>query len=85
MTFEEKARGVFNRGVSASRDLTQKAQGKAKELSAMGVAKLEMMQLESHGERLIAKLGNEVSMTFVDKNHATVSRETPSPGAFSRR
>jgi len=78
MTFGEKARGVFNRGVSASRDLTKKARGKAKELSAMGVVKLEIMQLESHVEKLIAKLGNEVYMTLVDKNHATVSRETPS-------
>ncbi|MGA2613852.1 MAG: hypothetical protein ABSG38_10395 [Spirochaetia bacterium] len=78
MTFGEKARGVFNRGVSASRDLTKKARGKAKELSAMGVVKLEIMQLESHVEKLIAKLGKEVYMTLVDKNHATVSRETPS-------
>jgi hypothetical protein len=78
MTFGERARGVFERGMSASRDLTRKARGKAKELSAMGVVKLEIMQLESRTEELIAKLGDEVYTTLVDRNHATVSRETPS-------
>jgi hypothetical protein len=52
--------GVFKRGMTASRDLTKKARGKAKELSAMGVAKLEIMQLESDVEKLIAKLGKEL-------------------------
>jgi hypothetical protein len=67
MTFAEKMRGIINRGVAEAKDLGSK-----------GVLKLEIMQLQSHAEKLIAKLGDEVYMTLVDKNHATVSRDTPS-------
>ncbi|MGA2378531.1 MAG: hypothetical protein ABSG85_04425 [Spirochaetia bacterium] len=78
MTFAEKMQGIINRGGSESRDLAKKARGKAKDLGAMGVLKLEIVQLQSQAAKLIAKLGNEVYMTLVDRNHATVSRETPS-------
>jgi hypothetical protein len=44
----------------------------------MGALKLEIAQLQSQAEKLIAKLGSEVYMTLVDRNHATVSRDTPS-------
>jgi hypothetical protein len=44
----------------------------------MGVLRLEIVQLQAHAEKHIAKLGNVVYMTLVDKNHATVSRDTPS-------
>jgi hypothetical protein len=78
MTFAEKMQGIIDKGVAASKDLASRAGEKAKELGAMGVLRLEIVQLQSHAEKLIAKLGNEVYMTLVDKNHATVSRETHS-------
>jgi hypothetical protein len=78
MTFAEKMQVIIDKGVAASRDLTHKAGEKAKDLGAMGVLKLEIMHLQAHAEKLIAKLGNEVYRTLVDKNHATVSRDTPS-------
>jgi hypothetical protein len=78
MTFAEKMQGIINKGVAASKDLASKAGEKAKDLGAMGMLKLEIIQLESHAEKLIAKLGNEVYRTLVEMNHATVSRETPS-------
>jgi hypothetical protein len=78
MTFAEKMQDIINKGVAASRDLANKAGEKAKDLGAMGVVKLEIVQLQSHAEKLIARLGNEVYMMLVDRNHATVSRDTPS-------
>lgn len=78
MTFAEKMQGIIDKGVAASKDLASRAGEKAKELGAMGVLRLEIVQLQSHAEKLIAKLGNEVYRTLVDKNHTTVSRETPS-------
>ena len=78
MTFSERMQSIIDKGVAASKDLATRAGEKAKDLGAMGVLRLEIVQLQSHAEKLIAKLGNEVYMTLVDKNHATVSRETPS-------
>lgn len=77
MTFAEKMQVLINKGVAASKELANKAGEKAKDLGAMGALKLEIMQLQSHAEKLIAKLGTEVYATLVDANHATVSRETP--------
>jgi hypothetical protein len=71
--------------VVASGDLAKKARGKAKDLGAMGMLKLEIVQLQSEAGKLIAKLGNEVYMTLVEKDHATVSRETPSIRAFLKK
>jgi hypothetical protein len=67
MTFSEKLRGFIHKG-----------KADAKDLGSMGVLKLEIMQLQSQSNKLIAKLGNEVYKSLVDGNHATVSRETPS-------
>jgi uncharacterized protein YxjI len=60
MTFAEKMRGLINKGVGVSSDLAAKASGKAKELGAMGMVKLEIVQLESKAGKLIAKLGKEI-------------------------
>jgi hypothetical protein len=76
MKFSERMQDVINKGIATSKDLLGKAQVKAKELGAMGVLKVEIMQLNSHAEKLIAKLGNEVYMALVDKNQAAVSRDT---------
>lgn len=82
MTFAERMRGIINKGVVVSSDLATKARGKAKDLGAMGALKLEIVQLQSQAGKLIAKLGSEVYVMLVDKNHATVSRETASIKGF---
>ena len=82
MTFAEKMRGLINKVVGVSSDLAAKASGKAKELGAMGMVKLEIVQLESKAGKLIAKLGSEVYVMLVDKGHQTVSRDTASINGF---
>jgi hypothetical protein len=77
MTFAEKMQGIINKGVAATKDLASKAGEKAKDLGAMGMVKLDIMQLESHAEKVIAKLGNEVYRVLVEKNDASVSKDTP--------
>jgi hypothetical protein len=76
MTFTEKMQDIIDTGVAASRTLINRASEKAIELGALGVVRLEIVQLQSHAEKLIAKLGNEVYATLVDKDHSTVSRDT---------
>lgn len=82
MTFAERMRGLVNKGVGVSSDLANRARGKAKDLGAMGALKLEIVQLQSQAGKLIAKLGSEVYVLLVDKDHATVSRETASISGF---
>jgi hypothetical protein len=77
MAFSDKMRDLIDKGMAASKDLARKAGEKAKELGAKGALKLEIMQQQSHAEKLIAKLGNEVYSTLVEKDQATVSRNTP--------
>ena len=77
MTFAEKMQGIINKGMAATRDLASKAGEKAKDLGAMGVVKVEIMQLESHAEKIIARLGNEVYRALVEKKGESVSRDTP--------
>jgi hypothetical protein len=77
MTFGDKMHDIIDKGVSASRELASRAGEKAKDLGAKGVLKMEIMQLESHAEKLIARLGTEVYMTLVDRNQPSVSRDSP--------
>lgn len=78
MTFAATMQGIIDKGVVVSKDLARKARGKAKDYSAMGALKIEIMKLQSEEAKLIAKLGNEVYSTLVDRSRATVSRATPS-------
>jgi|WetSurMetagenome_2_1015567.scaffolds.fasta_scaffold1177568_1 hypothetical protein len=77
MTFAEKMHGIIDKGMAASRDLASRAGEKAKDLGAMGVLKLEILQLQTRAEKFVARLGTEVYATLVDRNQATVSRDTP--------
>jgi hypothetical protein len=76
MSFSERMRDMIDKGLVASRDLAKKAGEKAKELGEKGVLKLDIAQLESRAEKLIAKLGAEVYASMVDRNVQTVSRDT---------
>ena len=76
MSFAERMKDMIDKGLVASRDFAKKAGEKAKELGEKGVLKLEIAQLESRAEKLVAKLGAEVYASMVDRNVATVSRDT---------
>jgi len=76
MSFSERMRDMIDKGLVASRDFAKKAGEKAKELGEKGVLKLEIAQLESRAEKLVAKLGAEVYASMVDRNVQTVSRDT---------
>ena len=76
MSFSERMKELIDRGLVASRDFAKKAGEKAKELGEKGLLKIDIAQLESHAEKLIAKLGAEVYASMVDRNVETVSRDT---------
>ena len=70
MSFSERMKDMIDKGLDASRDFAKKAGEKAKELGEKGVLKLEIAQLESRAEKLIAKLGAEVYASMVDRGAA---------------
>jgi len=76
MSFSERMKEMIDRGLVASRDFAKKAGEKAKELGEKGLLKIDIAQLESQAEKLIAKLGAEVYASMVDRNVETVSRDT---------
>ena len=76
MSFSERMKEMIDKGLVASRDFAKKAGEKARELGEKGMIKIEIAQLESHAEKLVAKLGAEVYASMVDRNAQTVSRDT---------
>jgi hypothetical protein len=78
MTFKAGMRDIFDKGLAASKKLAGKARGKARDYSAMGALKIEIMQLKSEEAKLMVALGNEVYSMLVVKSHASVTSATPS-------
>jgi len=60
MDLMQKLQEGLNKGLAVSRDLLGKAKDKAQELGEKGVLKVEIMQLEDHAGKLVAKLGPQV-------------------------
>jgi len=78
MAFMEKVKESLKKGAAASRSLANKAGRKAAELGSMGVLKIESVEMKSRLEGLMAKLGNQVYESLIEKKHATVSADTRS-------
>jgi hypothetical protein len=85
MTFGSKMQGIVDKSLAVSKNLASRAKGKARDYSAMGALKIEIMQMKSEEAKLVAKLGNEVYSMLVDKSRATVSRATPSIHAMLKK
>ncbi len=77
MTFADRMRDIVDKGLASSKELAKKAGSKAKELGVKGTLKLEILQLQSHAEKLIGKLGSEVYAALVEGNQASVGRDNP--------
>jgi hypothetical protein len=69
----EKAQNWGEKGYLVSKDLATKAGAKAQEFGERGVLTLEIKQLESQAEKLVARLGTEVYRAFVEERRETLS------------
>ncbi len=77
MKLMERVGGVFKNGFVLTKGVARKAGRKAAELGSMGAIKIESAQLKSELDDLSAKLGHEVYSSLMDKNIASVTRDTP--------
>ena len=75
MAFTERMKELVDQGVAASKDFAVKAGAKAQDLGEMGVLMVEIRQLESQAQKLIARLGTEVYQCFTDRKEETISAD----------
>jgi hypothetical protein len=71
------SKDLGEKGYQASREFLNKAGAKAQDLGERGVLLLEIKQLESRAQKLLARLGTEVYRTLVEESAPTVSAEDP--------
>jgi hypothetical protein len=73
----DKAHDLGSSALQASKELINKAGDKAQDLGEKGKLLLEVKQLESKAQKLIAQLGAEVYETLAEQKLASVNQETP--------
>uniref|UniRef100_A0A7C3E5Q6 Uncharacterized protein n=1 Tax=Gracilinema caldarium TaxID=215591 RepID=A0A7C3E5Q6_9SPIR len=82
MSFGDRMKEYFGKGLETSRDLMAKAGAKAQDLGEKGVLKLEITQLQGQVQKLLGQLGTEVYTSFTEKGFQSVSSEDPEISAL---
>jgi hypothetical protein len=78
MALAERMRGMFKKGVAASKKLADGIDAKVNDLGAKGSIKIESAALKAREGGLMEKLGGEVYAALVAMDQASVQRDTPS-------
>ena len=73
----ELAQDWGERGYQASKELLNKAGTKAQELGEIGVARLEIRQLEGQAQKLISRLGAETFEALAEQGLPGITAESP--------
>jgi len=76
MTFGERMKEMLDQGMAASKELAIKAGAKAQDLGERGVLTIEIKQMESQVQKLIARLGVEAYQTFTEREAQTLDKES---------
>ena len=82
MTYSEKIQELMSKGIAASKDILSKAGSQAQTWGEMGVLKVEIIQLRSQAEKLMAQLGAEAYATFVERGLPSLSANSPAVRAL---
>jgi hypothetical protein len=75
MTFGERMKELMEQGLAASKEFVIKAGAKAQDLGERGILMLEIKQLESQAQKLIARMGNDAYIAFTEKDQSVINRE----------
>jgi len=75
MTFGERMKELMDQGLAASKEFVIKAGAKAQDLGERGILMLEIKQLESQAQKLIARMGNDAYIAFTEKDQSVIERE----------
>jgi hypothetical protein len=77
MKFSERMQDLITKGIESSRDIASRARAQAQTWGELGVLRIEIMQLRSQAEKLVARLGAEVYHEFVEMGQAGVQADAP--------
>jgi len=77
MTFSERMMEMLDQGIAATKDFALKAGAKAQDLGERGVLMVDIKQLEMKAEKLLARLGNETYVAFVERNQESIGKDAP--------
>ena len=75
MTFTERMKEVLEQGLAVSKDFAAKAGAKAQDLGERGMLMLEIRQMESQAQKLLARLGTEAYFAFTERDQPVIDRE----------
>jgi len=85
MTFGERMMALLEQGASASMEFAAKAAAsageKAQRAGERGVLMLEIRQLESQAQRLLARLGSAAYAAFAEQGLESLGRDAPGVAA----
>ena len=76
MTFSERMKEMLDQGLTASKEFAVKAGAKAQDLGERGILMLEIKQLESQAQKLLARMGNEAYIAFTERDQSSINRDT---------
>jgi hypothetical protein len=77
MTFSDKMKELFSKGIEGSKEFFAKAGEKARDLSEMGVLQVEIQMLKSQAAKIAAELGMNVYASMVERGDESITREDP--------
>lgn len=72
MGFSDKLKDLLEKGVDSSRDFIAKAGSQAQVWSEMGRLKIEILQLRSRAQSLMAKLGAETYRLLAERSEPMI-------------
>jgi len=75
MTFGERMKEFIGQGLAASKEFAAKAGAKAQDLGERGILLLEIKQLEGQAQKLLARMGNDAYIAFMERDQSVIERE----------
>jgi hypothetical protein len=82
MTFSERMIELLDQGMAATKDFALKAGAKVQDLGERGVIMVDIKQMEIKAQKLLARLGNESYVAFVERGQDSVNRDAPEIAAI---
>ena len=75
MAFSDRMKEMLDQGLAASKEFAVKAGAKAQDLGERGILMLEIKQLESQAQKVMARLGTEAYQAFAERDQPVIERE----------
>ena len=75
MPFSDGLKEILDQGLAASKEFAIKAGAKAQDLGERGILMLEIKQMESQAQKILARLGTETYLAFAERGQPVIERD----------